>query len=227
MIISYSKQFIFFRPMKVAGTSVEKVLWDFCDKEVDLVTMKGCKFNLKGTLYNHIGLPLFLSKLPICLSKGIENLEDFKQNFCKITICRNPWDLQVSSFWQIMAIEKRYKGLTKQAIQDRYLQDFQNLMIALVEAPVNAAAQAKIAKGFYFYENNQPFFDVALRFEHLQEDFDALCNRLNVPKVELPFLNTQSRLIQHPYQQYYTPHTRELINKAFHQVIDHFGYRFD
>jgi len=38
VIISHSNRFIFFKPIKVAGTSIEAALWSDCDKDVDLYT---------------------------------------------------------------------------------------------------------------------------------------------------------------------------------------------
>ena len=38
MIVSHSNKFIFFKPMKVAGTSIEAVLWRSCDRESDIYT---------------------------------------------------------------------------------------------------------------------------------------------------------------------------------------------
>jgi hypothetical protein len=70
--------------------------------------------------------------------------------------------------------------------------------------------------------------DVILRFEHLQDDVDALFERLGVPeRVRIPTFNRTGIRRGKPYQAFYTPRARALVEQAFAERIRRFGYRFE
>jgi len=65
--------------------------------------------------------------------------------------------------------------------------------------------------------------DVVLRFETLERDYQALCQRIGKPCGPLPHENRGSG---RPYWEYYDDETRELVGDLFHKDIEYFGYRF-
>jgi Sulfotransferase family len=66
--------------------------------------------------------------------------------------------------------------------------------------------------------------DFLLRFEHLQDDFNVLCDRLGKPRQALPHLNASQR--QWSYRQYFDLETRKLAEVMFADDITTFGYEF-
>ena len=62
------------------------------------------------------------------------------------------------------------------------------------------------------------------RFEHLQDDFNEVCDRIGIPRKELPHVN-QSK--HRDYRNYYNKRTRKMVEDAFAQDIELFGYTFD
>ena len=62
------------------------------------------------------------------------------------------------------------------------------------------------------------------KFENLQEEFDIICKKLNIPKIILPHVNKDSS--KESYKNYYTSESMELINKAFEKDIKQFNYKF-
>lgn len=61
------------------------------------------------------------------------------------------------------------------------------------------------------------------RFERLQEEFDVVCERLNIEKKILPFINkTEHR----PYWTYYDKDCEQIVAELFHKDITYFNYKF-
>jgi hypothetical protein len=70
--------------------------------------------------------------------------------------------------------------------------------------------------------------DVVLHFERLQADFDALLERLGVPDHhEIPQVNVTRKRDRRPYQDWYTPRARALVEKVFAADLAEHGYAFD
>lgn len=70
--------------------------------------------------------------------------------------------------------------------------------------------------------------DQVIRFERLQEDFDALMKVLGVTeRVEVPVVNpTVGRKGRH-YSEFYTPAARRIVDEVYDGWIGRFGYHFD
>lgn len=66
--------------------------------------------------------------------------------------------------------------------------------------------------------------DFVGRTENLQTDFDEVCRRLEVPKTELPRVNTTERSA---YQDYYDDDSKQAVADLYALDIETFGYTFD
>lgn len=70
--------------------------------------------------------------------------------------------------------------------------------------------------------------DAVIRFERLQEDFDALMHRVGVTeRVEVPVVNTTVGRHGRHYADFYTPAARRIVEQVYGGWIDRFGYRFE
>ena len=66
-------------------------------------------------------------------------------------------------------------------------------------------------------------FDFVGRVENLQNDFDALCDKLGLQRMTVPHINA----IKHAdYREYYNDETREIIAEKHARDIELFGYSF-
>lgn len=244
MIISHSKKFIFIKPRKVAGTSVEVALARYCGPE-DVITENISSDDLDNTTTedfrrNDAGFFNHMSSLRIRQKIAPE----IWNTYFKITIVRNPWDMVVSRyFWNKKNATPRATPL--QALKevmnsplniDRYGKLFFSLKRTLLNQDLKPTDSFedflhKLPHNisntkYYFDRNGTPLCDFVIRYEHLEEDFKTVCERLGIPYEPLPQMKTKVRTGRN-YREMYTPETREWIAKKFDQEIKYFNYTFE
>ena len=71
-------------------------------------------------------------------------------------------------------------------------------------------------------ENGKVMVDFLGRYERLEQDFAAACDRIGIAP-RLPHLNKSDR---NSYQIYYTPETRDIVATLCRRDIELFGYSF-
>ena len=70
--------------------------------------------------------------------------------------------------------------------------------------------------------------DVLIRFERLQADVDTLFSRLGVSEqVVIPVINPTGVRKKRPYQEFYTPKARAIVEQVFADRLTRYGYRFE
>ncbi|MCW1929834.1 MAG: sulfotransferase family protein [Candidatus Kerfeldbacteria bacterium] len=244
MIISHSRKFIFIKPRKVAGTSVEVALAQYCGEEdiitenvllneIDETTARDFRRNDTG-FFNHMR------------SKRIKKQvgEKIWNSYYKISIVRNPWDMLVSRyFWnkknatprksvgevcgeilkapsQTHLYGKLFFAMKRTLLREEISPE-DSFDAFLKKLPHNASNTS-----YYFDDHGKPYCDFVIRFEHLQEDFDTVCEHLELPHTEIPQLKTKVRTSR-DYTSFYTSETRAWVEKEFAQEINAFGYTFE
>jgi len=65
--------------------------------------------------------------------------------------------------------------------------------------------------------------DVFIRFENLQQGFDAVCDRIGLPRQELPVLNVS---VRRNYREYFDAQLRARVEEKFAPELECFGYEF-
>ena len=244
MIISHKHKFIFSKPRKVAGTSVEVALSQYCgpedvitvnvaSKDIDEVSYTDYARNWDG-FFNHIKPARIIKKI------GRKQWDDY----FTFTIVRNPWDMVVSRyFWNMKKATPSMGPLavlgaiahspfntdlygklfnaTKRALLRTELQEDDTFDDFLKKLPTNISNTS-----YYFDKNGKPYNDFVIRFEHLDEDYKKACEKAGVPYEPLPSLKTKTRASRE-YQKCYNDKTRELIAQKFKKEIKEFGYTFD
>jgi len=199
MIVSHKHKFIFFKPHKVAGTSVHLALSEFCGKD-DIITRLGIfRADHDQTEYkpvsrnesvftNHSTPEELRSKMPEIYSK-----------YTKITIVRNPWDAAASAYWW------HTKGKIPFVIYLRKKYDLNNER--------------------YYFSEGKPICDIYLRYERLEKDYQELCKKFGFEYRELPRTKTLTRS-NREYRYLFNEKTKARIKDLNRQTIYNFGYRF-
>lgn len=75
----------------------------------------------------------------------------------------------------------------------------------------------------FLFEKNKQIVDFVGKFENLQNDFNHICDKLNIPTVTLPERNTTNHT---HYSDYYTEHTKQIIYNIESKLINKFDYEF-
>ena len=205
MIISNTKKFIFFKPRKVAGTSIEIYLAKYME-ENDVVT-RIADFNSsfdetnykvetrnEGSFFNHIH--------PIQVLKKIGLIKYFF--YFKFTIIRNPFDTLVSMFHYSNPKNLSFDEFVKNRGIDN--SPFYYLTIRY----------RRIMKSSNFY----------IRYENLEEDFNRVCEIIGIPRGELPRTKTRYRNSKKNYRSYYDEELKQFVLKKYRHIFKDFNYKF-
>ena len=169
-------------------------------------------------------------------------------DFFKFSFVRNPWDRIVSSYsmfnswrrprWvknisfskftrfaldvdpedisQIELLRLWESGFTnekqKEYIEDQYKKSVQNHCAPYFN-PFNQL----------FRKDGTQIPDYIGRFENLQEDFSVICDKIDIPRQQLPVKNKSKH--KH-YTEYYDDETKQIVAEKYEKEIEFFGYKF-
>jgi len=210
MILSHSKKFIFVHIYKVAGISIRKALQPYDNlSSRDFPWYMNLKFNI-GKRYqlfsdwsiDHIRAKEIKKYLPV-------NVFNEYYKFCFV---RNPWDWQVSLYHFMLQYKDhpQHKLISNMKTFDEYIE-------------WRIENDLELQKNFIYDDKDNILMDFVGRFEKLQEDFDEICMRLEIPTIELPYANKSKHK---PYKEYYNQHTINLVGDAFKEDIELLHYDF-
>jgi hypothetical protein len=229
MIVSFSRRFIFIRTRKVASTSVEVFLSQFCGED-DIITPLSSEeqllrpdvmprnFHLPGygkaralrIIGELVGRPAighggFYNHMP---AKEIRRLigEEAWNRCYKISIERNPWDRQVSLYhWH-------YRHRDTKPSFDLF---------------IRSPFHRKKSPNFDTYAiDGKIAVDCVCRYESLEDDLAAALERIGIEsKIQLPRTKSTHRT-DRAWRDYYTPKTRDMVGEWYAREIAAFGYTF-
>lgn len=207
-MISQTHKFVFVHIQKTGGNSTRLAIAPYCIDEI-LVTEK-------QKIYNdaHGGLPhrLGVKNSPLNLAKharlqAIHDLWDETAlgpwaSYLKFACVRNPWERMISFY---------FSPHFGRAVFDE---------AEFIEFVTSAVDRAQIE---FVTIDGKPALDRVLRFENLASDFAAFCAEVGI-EADLPHVNQSKR---GPYQEYYTPKTRAIVQDLYRRDIEQFEYTFD
>ena len=229
MIVSHSHRFIFIKTRKVAGTSVELFLSQFCGEE-DILTTLGSDEKLRESMgarnywvsgtrrgnrlvrgwWTLLGRPAtgyrgFFPHMPAYEIRRLLGEETWNSYF-KFTIERNPWDRQVSLYhWH-------YHDRERKPSFDLF---------------IRSPFHRKVSKNFDTYAiGGKVAADYVCRYETLDGDLATVLKQLGIDEaVALPRAKGKHRS-ERAWRDYYTPRTRDIVGRWYAREIDAFGYSF-
>ena len=129
--------------------------------------------------------------------------------YFKCAFVRNPWDRMVSIY--------KYLEKCHQSQQD-FAKDYLNGTTFFKDYVVNGNHYGSQVGSLCAVSN----FYLG-RFENLQEDFNTICDKIGIPRQELPHKNKTKH--KH-YTEYYDDETKQIVAEKYAKDIEYFGYEF-
>lgn len=206
MIISHKYKFIFIKTKKVAGTSIERILHPLLgDDDIhtrlywESVDSKNCP---QKTI-EHAGWEFIQRNYP-----------DAWNNYYKFTIERNPWDKVVSGWYFWKGVKPEDPACQYDTFSE-YLLDPSRETVGVQEWK-------------QYTDNDKIVVDQVLEFNNLHNEFQEVCNHLNIPyHGELAHVNEKTGYKDFKgYRHQYTAASREKVARLFQKEIEYFGYTF-
>jgi hypothetical protein len=230
MIISHSRKFIFIKSRKTAGTSLEAALSQYCSGTDVVTPLNDFRHNrnekgefihraMNADEYREIGQHVDAMTIKSRLAG------DQWGGYFKFSIARNPWDRIVSDFTWLArndpALQPRRRFYHRLGIPFNEFQETRRLFSEFVRSGVWTTNDR-----FYIIDDDL-CVDRVIRYEHLSDDFGAVCHMIGVPPVELPHLKAGIRSGKRHYSAYYDDDTAEIVAEKHNNDLRLLGYSFE
>lgn len=218
MLLCVKHRFLFVHIAKTGGTSVRASLQPLRRRDPWYWPMFLC------SRFSHLSGHRIAGKLPrhakIIAAKELLPKEFFDTLF-KFAFVRNPWDLQVSSFYHIRRERPHLLGgHTEFADFLRWKLD--------PERPYQYHLDTSIERQTDYLIDLQGalIVDFIGRYERLEDDFATACKRIGIAP---PSLAHKRKALdrRRDYRGYFNDETAELVARHFRRDIELLGYTFD
>ena len=145
-------------------------------------------------------------------------------NYFKFTFVRNPWDRFVSTFFYLKKNEKNEKvlNIARKKVSDHSFTSFVKKKLHLEKTEFDEFYFIHFRPQIHFLESLDNI-DFIGRFENLHEDFDTICDKIGMPRQQLPHFNKTKHK---SYTEYYDEETKQIVAEVFTKDIEYFGYKF-
>jgi len=213
MLVSHRYKFIYLKPRKVAGTSVESFLERYCvSPELESTYKINEDTDFKSDEYGIIGGRMKGKGSTKWLNhKSVSEMKrDLPSNiwneYTKICNIRNPYDMTVSWFHY-----NRPGNVVNK-------ENFKNFILK-----TNNLTTLRFNKNIW--SDNGKFNFEYIKFENIEEDLDNIMTKLNLPKYnfDLPKYKISRR---GEWPQYYDTRSKEIVTSMFEDEINFFNYKF-
>lgn len=74
----------------------------------------------------------------------------------------------------------------------------------------------------FTHYKGKPMYNYLGNFENLQDDFNVICDKINIPKIQLPKLNTSKH---NAWQTDFNDKTIEFVNQQYRADFEYFNYK--
>lgn len=204
MVISHGYKFIFIHNYKVAGTSVREALEVFTipprESYWNWLRQKAGMLPQSSNFPDHISSSELKAKLA----------PKYFDNYFKFSFVRNPWDWQVSLYHFARQLKSHH-------------QHEMTLKMSFEEYINWRVTQDKHLQKEFMYDNaGHCLVDYIGKIETIETDFKNITQTLGIDAS----LAHSNKSKHKPYQEYYTPETRQIIAEHFAEDIELFGYEF-
>lgn len=211
MLLSLEKNFIFIHIPKTAGSSVGRALQPWCVRPRKsqwrrlLSHLPVPEAAEKAVLRQHDTAAWVRLKLPA----------DLYERAYKFAVVRNPFDLAVSNFHHLRRSTTRHH---RREAQHWDLKAFLRYLEG--KDGIRRVDQTN----WITDRAGRVIIDEVLRYEALDEQFEALVRRLGLPAgLKLARVNVT---VHDDYRSYYDDEARAIVQRLYARDIERFGYAF-
>jgi hypothetical protein len=207
-MISHKHKFIFIHIPKCGGTSIERALLREHGLAGSLTKDQKKEF---GLYYAHNGIHVQHQK--------IDEYDDiYEKKYFTFAFVRNPWEKLLSEYFYIL--------------ENKSNSDFYSKFPSFKHFVLHDGIEERFYRN---YAHDIPQIDFILnikknkltnfvgRLESLQQDFDFVCDRIGIPRQQLPHKNKSKH--KH-YTEYYDEETKSIVAEKYAKDIEYFGYEF-
>ena len=137
----------------------------------------------------------------------------------KFAFVRNPWERLVSAYIDKIQGDSLVQGIQLKNYKKKY--NTFNKMVQFIKS----AKLEELNEHFNSQTNLLPLnkLDFIGKFENLQKDFNTVCDKIGIPRQELPHINKSKHK---SYTEYYDDETRQIVAEKYAKDIEYFGYEF-
>jgi len=150
-------------------------------------------------------------------------------NQFKFSFVRNPYERLYSCWWSKFGRHNSYDKLTCTYGVEQYISHGDEAM-SFESFVKNVIANCDVSddKTNSHYASLVSLFpreelDFVGRVENLQQDFGVVCDKIGIPKQQLPHKNKHKH---GHYTEYYDDETRGIVAQKYAKDIEYFGYKF-
>lgn len=228
MIISHKHKFIFIHIPKCAGSTIGNVIRNYYGYDRTLSNADKKDF-IHFRSYEQEGNSTDLdqhdeyTKLKIYFDKQNLNIGEY----FLFTFVRNPWARRVSQYEYARRVWINNKDKNPKPnypfewSEEIFNMTFKEYLKSINDLQLNWISK-KIIK-HWEQEKHDVMVDFIGTHENIHKDFNIICDKIGIPKQELPHKNATKHKC---YTEYYDEETKQMIANKCAKDIEHFGYEF-
>ena len=146
--------------------------------------------------------------------------EDLWDSYFKFAIVRNPWDRLVSAYhYRVTGGSRSPDDLARAKLYPRSFRRFCMNLDHFVRLPNEHMFRPQYE--WISDSAGKDLTDFVGHFETLNEDFLVIRRQIGLEGAELPHINKSNH---RPFWRYYDRVTRDLVERAYQEDIERFGY---
>lgn len=203
-MLSLEHKFLFVHIPKTGGNSIQQALIDYSEDRIVLANHFQDGVNRFG-IYS----PNIPSRKHSAINDYASMLDrEIFNDIFKFSCVRNPWDRLISFYFSPHNGVKTW---------DR------DMFISLVKRVRPMIDYLRVHNTGINRAKSSIDIDYIIRYESLQDDFDAVCDKLELPRRSLPHRNKSDH---NYYSEYYDDALLKMVSNLFAKDIELFRYDF-
>ena len=207
-MISHKHKAIFVHVPKTAGSSMRRYFGKRGFGAVEYHAPDGSNDDVTGVYVN--GTAWRIKR----------NLLGVWDDYFKFTFVRNPWDRMVSFFnYQKKVVHKKEKYGIEHFSYEKYKKSTEHGDFSLWLGEHRTMSFLN----FLSDDSGNLMMDFIGKVENLQEDFNIVCDKIKIPRQQLPHINKTKH--KH-YTEYYDEETKSIVAEKCKKDIEYFNYKF-